>query len=165
MKTVFPIFTILLVANICGHRAVTADAVREPSSIPAQDSPEMAWWRESMEDHDARMQWWREARFGMFVHWGVYSGLGGTWQGQTGQRLRRAHPAHPEDSRSRFIASRWRASSTPPSSTPTTGSARPRRPAWAISSSPPSIMTASPCMTRRSAITTSSRPRRSSATR
>ena len=42
----------------------------------------MTWWRQSMESHEARMQWWREARFGMFVHWGVYSGLGGTWQGQ-----------------------------------------------------------------------------------
>ena len=42
----------------------------------------MAWWRGSMQTHDQRLQWWREARFGMFVHWGVYSGLGGTWQGR-----------------------------------------------------------------------------------
>jgi alpha-L-fucosidase len=33
-------------------------------------------------DRDARMQWWREARFGMFVHWGLYSGLAGTWEGK-----------------------------------------------------------------------------------
>ncbi|MCP5518880.1 MAG: alpha-L-fucosidase [Verrucomicrobiales bacterium] len=31
---------------------------------------------------EARMAWWREARFGMFVHWGLYSGLAGTWQGK-----------------------------------------------------------------------------------
>jgi alpha-L-fucosidase len=31
---------------------------------------------------DARMKWWREARFGMFVHWGLYSGLAGTWEGK-----------------------------------------------------------------------------------
>ena len=24
----------------------------------------------------ARMRWWHEARFGMFVHWGLYSQLG-----------------------------------------------------------------------------------------
>jgi alpha-L-fucosidase len=30
-------------------------------------------------ERDQRMQWWREARFGMFVHWGLYSGLAGTW--------------------------------------------------------------------------------------
>lgn len=28
---------------------------------------------------DERMQWWREARFGMFIHWGVYSLPAGTW--------------------------------------------------------------------------------------
>jgi len=27
------------------------------------------------------MTWWREARFGMFVHWGLYSMLGGEWEG------------------------------------------------------------------------------------
>jgi len=28
------------------------------------------------------MQWWREARFGLFIHWGLFSAAGGTWQGQ-----------------------------------------------------------------------------------
>jgi len=31
---------------------------------------------------DQRMQWWREARFGMFIHWGVYSVPAGTWSGR-----------------------------------------------------------------------------------
>lgn len=38
---------------------------------------------ETKESRDARMAWWREARFGMFVHWGLYSGLAGTWQGKS----------------------------------------------------------------------------------
>jgi alpha-L-fucosidase len=37
---------------------------------------------ETAEQRDARMRWWREARFGMFVHWGLYSGLAGTWEGK-----------------------------------------------------------------------------------
>ncbi len=37
---------------------------------------------ESLQERDERMAWWREARFGMFVHWGLYSGLAGTWQGE-----------------------------------------------------------------------------------
>lgn len=37
---------------------------------------------ESLEDRDARMAWWRDAKFGMFVHWGVYSVTGGTYQGK-----------------------------------------------------------------------------------
>ena len=28
---------------------------------------------ETPKQRDARMKWWREARFGMFIHWGVYS--------------------------------------------------------------------------------------------
>ncbi|MFO0272193.1 MAG: alpha-L-fucosidase, partial [Gemmatimonadota bacterium] len=28
-----------------------------------------------------RMAWWREARFGMFIHVGLYSGPGGDWHG------------------------------------------------------------------------------------
>jgi alpha-L-fucosidase len=33
-------------------------------------------------DRDERMAWWRDARFGMFVHWGLYSGAGGSWNGK-----------------------------------------------------------------------------------
>lgn len=40
------------------------------------------WWPESMRDHDKRIAWWRHARFGCFMHWGVYSGPGGIWKGQ-----------------------------------------------------------------------------------
>src|SRR5262245_36858856 len=29
-----------------------------------------------------RTAWWREARFGMFIHWGLYAQLAGEWQGQ-----------------------------------------------------------------------------------
>ena len=38
--------------------------------------------QEAPEQRDARMAWWREARFGMFVHWGLYSGLAGSWKGK-----------------------------------------------------------------------------------
>src|SRR5580693_5852152 len=27
-------------------------------------------------EHDRRIQWWRDAKFGMFIHWGLYSQLG-----------------------------------------------------------------------------------------
>lgn len=37
---------------------------------------------ESTEDEASRMAWWKEARFGMFIHWGVYSVLGGTYKGE-----------------------------------------------------------------------------------
>src|SRR3954453_15506474 len=34
---------------------------------------------------DQRMKWWREARFGMFIHWGVYAQLAGVYKGQEQQ--------------------------------------------------------------------------------
>ncbi len=37
---------------------------------------------ETRAQRDQRMRWWREARFGLFVHWGLYSGLAGTWDGK-----------------------------------------------------------------------------------
>jgi len=33
-------------------------------------------------DNQARMQWWREARFGMFIHWGVYAVPAGNYCGK-----------------------------------------------------------------------------------
>jgi alpha-L-fucosidase len=30
---------------------------------------------------DAKMEWWREARFGMFIHFGVYAQFGGVYKG------------------------------------------------------------------------------------
>jgi alpha-L-fucosidase len=72
---------LVLVAPVCLLTALALPGFGAQFSLPDKDSPEVAWWRESMKTRDERLQWWREARFGMFVHWGVYSGLGGTWQG------------------------------------------------------------------------------------
>lgn len=37
---------------------------------------------ETKAERDARMAWWREARFGMFVHWGLYAIPAGEWNGK-----------------------------------------------------------------------------------
>ncbi len=37
---------------------------------------------ESSEDFNNRMEWWRDAKFGMFIHWGPYAVLGGTYKGE-----------------------------------------------------------------------------------
>jgi alpha-L-fucosidase len=34
---------------------------------------EQAFSEETKEQRDARMAWWREAKFGMFIHWGLYA--------------------------------------------------------------------------------------------
>ena len=35
---------------------------------------------ETKEQRDARMAWWREARFGLFIHWGVYAVPAGVYK-------------------------------------------------------------------------------------
>src|SRR5437899_2957701 len=39
--------------------------------------------QETPAQRDVRMQWWRDARFGMFIHWGLYSVPAGEWQEKT----------------------------------------------------------------------------------
>ena len=73
MKKIFT--TILLACASLGvfntpiSAAETGDSLAPISETPAQ--------------HDARMKWWREARFGMFIHWGVYSVPAGEYKDQT----------------------------------------------------------------------------------
>ena len=38
---------------------------------------------ETPAEKDARMKWWREARFGLFIHFGLYAVPAGEWQGKT----------------------------------------------------------------------------------
>ena len=54
-----------------------APGTAEPA--PAAEAQEIALWARNRDD---RMRWWREARFGMFIHWGLYSPAGGYWDGK-----------------------------------------------------------------------------------
>ncbi len=49
-------------------------------STAAADSP--APPEETRAEFDARMAWFREARFGMFIHWGLYAIPAGEWAGK-----------------------------------------------------------------------------------
>ncbi|MCS0657825.1 alpha-L-fucosidase [Massilia terrae] len=40
------------------------------------------WWKEADATRNERIAWWRVGRFGMFIHWGVYSQAGGVWNGR-----------------------------------------------------------------------------------
>jgi alpha-L-fucosidase len=56
-------------------------AVLIPSIVPAAESPD-PYANETTAQRDARMEWFRAARFGMFIHWGVYSVPAGTYNGK-----------------------------------------------------------------------------------
>ena len=51
-----------------------------PASAADAESPSTT--SETKEDRDARMDWFRDAKFGMFIHWGVYSVPAGEWNGK-----------------------------------------------------------------------------------
>ena len=57
----------ILIAAIC--LAGTVRANPPPKAEPAAQAGKV----ETKEQRDARMAWWREAKFGLFIHWGVYS--------------------------------------------------------------------------------------------
>lgn len=50
------------------------------TAMPVHAGEGFPYANESKEAHDARMAWWREAKFGMFIHWGVYAVPAGTYQ-------------------------------------------------------------------------------------
>jgi alpha-L-fucosidase len=52
-------------------------------SIGAAAPAHSAAVKETKAQKDARMAWWREARFGMFIHWGLYAVPAGRWNGKT----------------------------------------------------------------------------------
>ena len=47
----------------------------------AQQPEEKNYLIESTDAFNERMEWWRDARFGMFIHWGVYSVPAGIYNG------------------------------------------------------------------------------------
>ena len=38
--------------------------------------------KESLQAYNARMEWFAEAKYGMFIHFGLYSQVGGVWKGK-----------------------------------------------------------------------------------
>ena len=66
--------TVLAAALGCWPAALHASVwVPEGTAHTATDTPA---------EQDAKMGWWREARFGMFIHWGIYSVPAGEWKGK-----------------------------------------------------------------------------------
>jgi alpha-L-fucosidase len=51
-------------------------------SIAASFAAHIARADETRHQRDKRMAWWREAKFGMFIHWGLYAIPAGTWNGK-----------------------------------------------------------------------------------
>jgi alpha-L-fucosidase len=72
LRCVLAIF--LLSAGISGQ----SNAPTQTQSISHQPIADA----ETSTDRDRRLKWWREARFGMFIHWGIYAVPAGEWKGK-----------------------------------------------------------------------------------
>jgi len=66
--SIFAMLSLLALAGVWAQQPPAASSVRSVQQT------------ESRAQRDARMAWWREARFGMFIHWGLYSIPAGSWK-------------------------------------------------------------------------------------
>jgi len=55
------------------HHALAAASTASSTSAAALSSKS---------SHDAKMKWFREAKFGLFIHWGLYAVPAGEWKGE-----------------------------------------------------------------------------------
>src|SRR5437868_3926589 len=60
----------ILTITITIALASAAAAQTLPKALPAPAS------------QDAKMKWFRDAKFGLFIHWGLYAVPAGEWKGQ-----------------------------------------------------------------------------------
>ena len=66
---------------MAGPDRAIAEVNNKPELVGHGSAPETKAAR------DARMKWWREARFGMFIHWGLYAVPAGEYKGQRSTRI------------------------------------------------------------------------------
>lgn len=82
------LFSSFLLFGSYGYAQVAGDEDKEmfnraqERDQKAIDDARNGWWKNTMKTHDQRIQWWRDARFGMFIHWGLYSLPAGEWKGK-----------------------------------------------------------------------------------
>ena len=65
----------MMVMTVGGGFRLQADAARGQAA------------RETPAQREARMAWWRDARFGMFIHWGLYAVPAGTYNGRQSKEI------------------------------------------------------------------------------
>ena len=79
----------VLLALLCGAGlwGVRVAAAAKPKDAPAEgvtvEAEAGAAGKETPEQRDARMAWWRDAKFGLFLHWGVYAVPAGKYGSET----------------------------------------------------------------------------------
>ncbi len=68
---------IIFLLGIMGSQLIHADP-----AVSSEKHSDYILNTELPQDFRERMAWWKEARFGIFVHWGLYSSAEGEWDGE-----------------------------------------------------------------------------------
>ena len=76
MKKAF--FVLIIALSLMPISVPSAHPVRTSSASTAATAATI----ETTAERDQRMKWWREARFGMFIHWGLYAVPAGEYNGK-----------------------------------------------------------------------------------
>jgi alpha-L-fucosidase len=71
------VFLVLIIGSV-----TTSAARRHRVAFPVRGNS-----IETTAERDQRMKWWREARFGMFIHWGLYAVPAGEYNGKRAERI------------------------------------------------------------------------------
>ena len=82
---IFFIFSLLCqkyngIAQTASNEDFQTNNAKARDEIAVQEAKD-GWWSATRKTHEQRIQWWRDAKFGMFIHWGIYSLPGGEWKG------------------------------------------------------------------------------------
>lgn len=75
-------FLSILIAVTCLVASQPMPKSIAQDSVPSKTTNLDPYANETSEEKDARMAWWRDARFGMFIHWGVYAVPAGVYKGE-----------------------------------------------------------------------------------
>ena len=75
------VYLLLSAFLLCNSYSCTASTPNPDKGFVGADGR----WQETKEMKQQRIAWWREAKFGMFIHWGLYAVPAGVWKGKEGR--------------------------------------------------------------------------------
>jgi alpha-L-fucosidase len=79
-KTIMPFLVSICMAFLFFTSQVSCKKSSEESQVSRAESGQAG--AETAKERDERMAWWRDARFGLFIHWGLYAIPAGEWKGE-----------------------------------------------------------------------------------
>jgi alpha-L-fucosidase len=78
MKNLIKSMTVAVVLGIIlsscgGQQSAQSEQKADSTATPTPQTAMKDYLKETQEEKDARLKWWKDARFGMFIHWGLYA--------------------------------------------------------------------------------------------